>query len=115
TVPAKIDKQDSRWWNPRLTYLESKDGVHWQRPKLKLVPWKGHAETNILLDGYNSYASVNIDPTRKDAPYEMFAFRWPGRLGEPAVLGGLPLPPARTSIPTACTVIGPRTARHGRP
>src|SRR5215471_16928585 len=26
TVPDKIVKQDSRWWNPRLTYLESKDG-----------------------------------------------------------------------------------------
>ena len=77
-APAgKPEKFESRWWQPRLTYLESKDGVHWQRPKLKFVPWKGHAETNILLDGYNSYASVNIDPGRKDAPYEMFAFRHP--------------------------------------
>jgi hypothetical protein len=99
-VPAgKPDKQDSRWWAPRLTYLESKDGVSWERPKLKLVPWKGHAETNLLTDGYSSYASVNVDPGRKDAPYEMFAFRHPGRLGEPAVIEGLPLPPGKDRHP----------------
>jgi hypothetical protein len=99
-VPAgKPDKQDSRWWAPRLTYLESKDGVHWERPRLKLVPWKGHPETNLLLEGYNSYASVNIDPARKDAPYEMFAFRNPGRLGETAVIEGLPLPLGKDKHP----------------
>jgi hypothetical protein len=96
---GKPDKQDSRWWQPRLTYLESKDGVHWERPRLRLVPWKGQAETNLLMDGYNSYASVNIDPKRKDAPYEMFAFRHPGRMGEPAVIEGLPLPPGKDKHP----------------
>jgi hypothetical protein len=99
-IPAgKPDKQDSRWWAPRLNYLESKDGVIWQRPKLQLVPWKSQAETNLLLDGYNSYASVNIDPGRKDAPYEMFAFRNPGRYGEPAVIEGLALPPGKDRHP----------------
>lgn len=96
---GKLDKQDSRWWAPRLTYLESKDGVHWERPKLKLVPWKDRAETNLLLEGYNSYASVNIDPERKEAPYEMLSFRYPGRLGEPAVIASLPLPPGEKKHP----------------
>src|SRR5262245_23252881 len=102
SMPAptgKPEKFEARWWQPRLTYLESKDGVNWQRPKLKFVPWKGHTETNILIDGYNSYASVNIDPGRKDAPYEMFSFRHPGRLGEPAVIAGLPLPPGKDKHP----------------
>jgi hypothetical protein len=99
-VPAgKPDKQDSRWWAPQLTHLESKDGVAWDRPKLKLVPWKGHAETNLLIAGYSSYASVNIDRGRKDAPYEMFAFRYPGRLGDPEVIEGLALPPGKNKHP----------------
>jgi hypothetical protein len=98
-IPETRAKQDSSWWAPRLTYLESKDGVRWERPKLKLVPWKGHAETNVLLDGYTSYASVHIDPSRKDSPYEMFAFRHPGRYGEPAILEGLALPPGKDKHP----------------
>jgi hypothetical protein len=96
---SKIGKQDARWWNPHLTYLESKDGVHWERPKLKLVPWKGHDTTNVLMDGYSSYASVNIDPTRKDAPYEMFSFRHPGYMDGPKVIEGLPLPPGQEKHP----------------
>jgi hypothetical protein len=96
--PEKL-KFEARWWQPRLNYLESKDGVTWQRPKLRLVPWKGHEETNLLLDGYNSYASVNIEPGRKDAPYEMFAFRYPGKLGEPPVIAGLPLPSGKDKHP----------------
>jgi hypothetical protein len=95
----KVGKQDARWWNPHLTYLESKDGVHWQRPKLKFVSWKGQEETNLLLDGYSSYASVNIDPARKDAPYEMFSFRHPGFNDGPKVIAGLPLPPGQEKHP----------------
>src|ERR1700682_1679248 len=48
---SKPGTQDPSWWRPALTYLESKDGVSWQRPKLKLIPWKGHGGTNLLTDG----------------------------------------------------------------
>lgn len=65
----------------RLTYLESKDGVKWTRPELSLVKWPGHDKTNILLDmdsgGTSVYASVFVDPTNKDSPYEMFVMRAP--------------------------------------
>src|SRR5262249_32174243 len=82
SFPApKPAKYDSRWFLPRLTYLESEDGVHWKRPRLKLQSWPGHEETNILLDVWCSYASVNIDPARRDWPYEMFLFRNPNFLG----------------------------------
>jgi hypothetical protein len=96
---GKMGKQDSRWWNPRLNYLESTDGLHWVRPKLRLIPWKGHMETNLLTDGYSSYASVNIDPSRRDAPYEMFIFRHPGFNGGAKVIKGLPLPPGKDTHP----------------
>jgi hypothetical protein len=96
---GKLDKQEARWWQPGLTYLESKDGVHWQRPKLNLVRWKEHGETNLLLEGYSSYASVNIDPGRQDAPYELFIFRHPGYAGAPKVIAGLPLPPGKDRHP----------------
>ncbi len=76
-----------RW----LTYLESDDGVRWRRPRLGLIPWKGHAKTNLIMELWCSYASVNIDPKRK-FPYEMFVFRYPGYPGASGRVKGLPLP-----------------------
>ena len=87
------------WRNDRLlTYLESKDGVKWQRPKLSLVPWKGNQETNILMDIWCSYASVNIDPKRT-LPYEMFVFRHPTYLGAKGRIPGLALPAGKKTHP----------------
>jgi hypothetical protein len=93
TEPAKFD---SRWFKAQITYLESPDGVRWQRPRLKLNAWPGHDETNIVLDVWSTYASVNVDPARKDWPYEMFVFRHPGFLTGAGVVEGLPLPPGET-------------------
>jgi hypothetical protein len=92
-------KMSSVWWQPRLSYLESKDGVHWVRPKLNFVTWKGHNGTNLLLPGYSCYASVNVDPARKDTPYEMFIFRNPNYHGESIAIEGLPLPPGQDKYP----------------
>jgi hypothetical protein len=66
---------------------------------LKLVSWKGQAETNLLLAGYSAYGSVHIDPGRKDAPYEMFLFRYPGFMGGPKVIEGLSLPRGQDKHP----------------
>ena len=82
----------------RLTYLESRDGVNWLRPKLSFVRWEGHEHTNILLDLWCSYASVNIDVNR-DWPYEMFIFRYPGYPGASGRIEGLPLPERRDTHP----------------
>jgi hypothetical protein len=99
-TPGKFDLGWTQM-RPQLTYLESKDGVSWQRPKLKLVPWKEYEETNLLLDGHSSsYASVNIDPARNESPYEMIIFRFAGRQGEPAAVEGLPLPPGTDRHPS---------------
>lgn len=93
------DRYDGRWFKAMLTYLESDDGVRWQRPKLKFVPYAEHEETNILMEVWCTYASVNIDPQRKEWPYEMFALRHPGFLGEPKRIKGLPLPPGKDGHP----------------
>jgi len=45
-------------------YAESKDGIHWQRPKLGLVHFNGNPENNILLDYHG--VSVLIDQEEPD-------------------------------------------------
>ena len=82
----------------RLSYLESPDGVHWNKPKLSLIEWDGNRRTNLLLDLWTQYASVNIDPAR-DPPYEMFVFRNPGYPGASGLIRGLPLPDGQERHP----------------
>ncbi len=83
----------------RLTYLESKDGVHWDRPMLPLVRWPGYDRTNIIFDldsgGTAVYASVLIDQKNKEWPYEMFVMRSPKTAGLPNHVGHLPGPTTR--------------------
>ena len=83
----------------RLTYLESKDGVQWYRPKLSLVHWPGYDWSNILLDfdsgGTAVYASVLVDPANKEWPYEMFVMRSPKLAGLTNRVGHLPGPEER--------------------
>ena len=80
----------------RLTYLESKDGVHWYRPKLTFNRWPGYDSTNIILDlnsgGTAVYASVLVDPKNKEWPYEMFVIRNPSLGPDPNHVGNLPAP-----------------------
>lgn len=80
----------------RLTYIESKDGVEWYRPELPFVTWPGYERTNIIFDldsgGTAVYASVIIDPSNKEWPYEMFVLRTPQYGPDPAHVGNLPAP-----------------------
>lgn len=98
TPPSKPHGPGTWRHDRRLTYLESDDGVAWTRPKLSFVSWEGHKQTNILMGLWCSYASVNIDPKR-DLPYEMFVFRFPGYPDERTRIEGLPLPPGEKSHP----------------
>lgn len=34
-----------------LSYAESRDGIHWERPNLGIVSWNGSKDNNILIDG----------------------------------------------------------------
>ena len=95
------------WHHDRwLTYLESDDGVRWHRPKLGLIPWKGHPKTNLIMELWCAYASVNIDPKRA-FPYEMFVFRYPGYPGASGRVKGLALPKG------VCIASGRRMASAG--
>ena len=80
----------------RLTYLESKDGVNWYRPMLPFVGWPGYDSTNIIFDlnsgGTAVYASVIVDTTKKEWPYEMFVLRSPKAAGMTNKVGHLPGP-----------------------
>ena len=97
---VKLDEHHSD--ERRLTYLESKDGVKWYRPKLSLVPWEGYEHTNIMLShdsgGTCTYASVLVDPERKDWPYEMYLMRQPGHKNPSGTVGGLPAPNTKRAI-----------------
>ncbi|MBE6541950.1 MAG: hypothetical protein E7672_05840 [Ruminococcaceae bacterium] len=49
----------------RESYIESKDGIHWERPKLKLYEFRGSYNNNIvaenLLDYFCAYKDINPD------------------------------------------------------
>jgi len=74
--------KSSDQYERRLTYLESKDGVIWYRPKLSIVSWPGYEQTNILFDnnenGNWTFPNVFVDPDNREWPYEMFIV-WNGR------------------------------------
>ena len=45
----------------RLALATSKDGIHWEKPDLGAVEWKGSTKNNIVLDGQRE-GTVLIDP-----------------------------------------------------
>lgn len=99
STPLSEPKGPGTWnHDRRLTYLQSKDGIHWQRPELPLVSWKGYKQTNILIDVWGSYASVDVDP-RRSWPYEMFMFCHPGYGLGSGRIAGLPLPEGKQQHP----------------
>jgi len=88
--------------------------VNWRRPQLKFVPWEGHEETNLLMNVWSCYASVNIDADRTNAPYEMFIFRDPNFTGGSTRSQACRYRQVRTNTPTVCIVTDPTTVRHGK-
>lgn len=57
----------------RPAYAVSEDGVHWEKPNLGLVEWKGSKDNNLLLE--NGVPSVIKDPADPDPSrrYKMLA------------------------------------------
>jgi hypothetical protein len=101
TPPSEQKGEDPNKWHQLryLTYLESEDGVSWTRPELSFVQNAGYEKTNILMDTWSSYASVNIDPKRP-WPYEMFVMLDPLLYGMgSAQIEGLPLPSGEKKHP----------------
>ena len=48
-----------------LAYARSKDGVHWEKPSLGLVDWRGSRENNLLFQ-YAHGTGVMIDDREED-------------------------------------------------
>ena len=71
--------------HPQVTcYAESRDGIHWEKPKLGLFDFEGSKENNIIWAG--DRATHNFAPfkdTRPDVPaderYKAFAYAAKGR------------------------------------
>ena len=62
-----------------ICYYESKDGIHWTRPELEMYPYGDHKKTNLIFPssefGLQAYASVLVDPTVDDWPYQMWVLQ----------------------------------------
>ena len=61
-------------WMQRLCYAESKDGIHWEKPRLGQYDFAGSRKNNIISVGYCGYAhgaTVFVDPNAA-SPSEKF-------------------------------------------
>lgn len=75
-------------------YAESRDGIHWERPKLGLFEFKGSKENNIVWNkGYAPHNFVPFKDSRPDVPddqrYKALAFGKDNFLGTFASPDGL--------------------------
>lgn len=88
-------------WVTLPAYAESEDGVHWERPLFKDVPFEDCAETNILniLRGPSFEAGILWDPHDPDPQRRYKAFIWdqnfampvPGKVTFPRNEQGVPM------------------------
>ncbi|MDP7442599.1 MAG: hypothetical protein QGI37_12725, partial [Verrucomicrobiota bacterium] len=51
-------------------YAESRDGIHWVKPKLGLFEFNGSRENNIVLDGLGTHCFVAFKDGNPDSPPE---------------------------------------------
>lgn len=71
TEGTTVEERTSRDYRPRmdrvicLAYARSKDGVHWEKPSLGLVDWRGSRENNLLFQ-YAHGTGVMIDDREED-------------------------------------------------
>lgn len=50
----------------RIAYAVSRDGIHWERPKLGIHEYDGSRDNNIVIPGPWGVASVHFDPRDPD-------------------------------------------------
>jgi len=61
----EYDEDIKGHWMQRVCYAESKDGVHWDKPRLGQYDYRGSKQNNIISVGYCGYAhaaTVFVDP-----------------------------------------------------
>lgn len=59
-----VDETAARGYHYKVGYAVSKDGLHWTKPRLRLVEWQGSLDNNLLPWGENwmRRPNVMIDP-----------------------------------------------------
>ncbi|MEC9331641.1 MAG: hypothetical protein VX409_04325 [Verrucomicrobiota bacterium] len=66
------DTSDKRETHREVTcYAESRDGVHWVKPKLGLFKFNGSSENNIVLDGLGTHCFVAFKDQNPNASPEL--------------------------------------------
>lgn len=78
TEGTTLEERTSRDYLPRmdrvtsLAYAESKDGIHWEKPALGRVEWRGNKENNILfLFAHGTGVMVDHHGSDSAARYKM--------------------------------------------
>lgn len=72
TEGTTLQERTQRNYRPRmdrvtsLAYAHSKDGIHWEKPSLGLVDWRGSKKNNLLFR-YAHGTGVMLDEQDKDA------------------------------------------------
>ena len=65
------DLKTQKTQHPEVTcYAESRDGIHFTKPKLGIVDWDGSKDNNIILKGLGSHCFVAFKDANPDAPPE---------------------------------------------
>ncbi|WP_203329059.1 hypothetical protein [Candidatus Laterigemmans baculatus] len=68
---SHADEKTQRGTHPEVTcYAESRDGIHWTKPKLGLVEYEGSKANNIILKGLGSHCFVAFKDQNPEAPPE---------------------------------------------
>ncbi len=68
---SHFDEKTRKSAHPEVTcYAESKDGIHWMRPKLGIHAWNGSKDNNIILTGPGAHCFVAFRDDRPDCPAE---------------------------------------------
>ena len=69
---SEIAAEDGNYTIPYnvTCYAESRDGIHWKRPELNLVPFRGSTQNNIILSGEVSRAFVPFKDANPDCKSE---------------------------------------------
>ena len=83
-----VDWENRDWGN---AYAESSDGIHWEKPRLGRVEWRGNKENNIFLkldtgkppgnvNAMDGYTMVRDDDDRPSRRYKLLAFMHDNRM-----------------------------------
>jgi len=65
--PSRHPGAAREWQTSVISYAESADGLHWRKPELGLVEWRGSKKNNIVLDGSQAARATKGRLTNMDS------------------------------------------------